>query len=64
MIFVATGFQHSIANAFLIPAAIFEGGATWGQLVMNLVPVYLGNLLGGAGVVAGLYYLSFAPSRS
>lgn len=28
MIFVAIGFQHSVANCFVIPAAIFEGQAT------------------------------------
>lgn len=59
MIFVATGFQHSIANAFLIPAAIFEGGATWSQFAMNLVPVYLGNIIGGAIFVGALYYYSY-----
>lgn len=62
MIFVATGFQHSIANAFLIPAAIFEGGATWGQFAMNLIPVYLGNIIGGAVFVGGLYYYSYFKS--
>ena len=64
MIFVAIGFQHSIANCFLIPAAIFEGGATWGQFIMNLIPVYLGNIIGGAGIVGGFYYLSFHADRS
>jgi len=59
MIFVATGFQHSIANAFLIPAAIFEGGATWSQFGMNLLPVYLGNVIGGAVLVGALYYYSY-----
>lgn len=59
MVFVAIGFQHSIANSFLIPAAIFEGGVTWAQFAMNLIPVYLGNVVGGAGVVAGGYYLGF-----
>lgn len=59
MVFVAIGFQHSIANCFLIPAAIFEGGATWGDFLTNIVPVYLGNVVGGAGLVGGLYYLSY-----
>lgn len=63
MAFVAIGFQHSIANCFLIPAAIFEGGATWGQFVTNIIPVYLGNIIGGAGVVGGLYYLSLRKLR-
>jgi len=59
MIFVAAGFQHSIANCFLIPAAVFEGGATWGQFISNLIPVYLGNIVGGAIIVGAVYYLSF-----
>lgn len=63
MIFVAVGFQHSIANCFLTPAAIFEGGATWGQFLTNIFPVYLGNIIGGAGIVGGLYYLSFGAKK-
>lgn len=59
MIFVAIGFQHSIANCFIIPAAIFEGGATWGEFITNFVPVYLGNIVGGSIFVSGFYYLSY-----
>ena len=36
MIFVAIGFQHSVANAFIIPAAIFEGGVQWGDFSVIL----------------------------
>jgi len=59
MIFVAIGLQHSIANAFLLPAAIFEGGLSWLDFIQNIVPVYLGNVVGGAVFVSGLYYLSY-----
>lgn len=59
MIFVAIGFQHSVANCFIISAAIFEGGATWRDFIFNFFPVYLGNILGGALFVAGFYYLSY-----
>ncbi|WP_119326699.1 formate/nitrite transporter family protein [Companilactobacillus musae] len=59
MIFVAVGFQHSIANCFIIPAAIFEGGSTWGLFFQNFVPVYLGNIIGGLIFVAGFYYFSY-----
>jgi len=59
MAFVAIGFQHSVANAFVIPAAIFEGGATWMQFIQNFIPVYLGNIIGGAIFTAGFYYLSY-----
>ena len=46
--FVAIGFQHSVANAFIIPAAIFEGGVQWGDFFRNFIFVYLGNIIGGA----------------
>lgn len=59
MIFVAIGFQHSIANCFIIPAAIFEGVFTWGDFLNNFIPVYLGNIVGGSIFVSGFYYLSY-----
>lgn len=59
MIFVAIGFQHSVANAFIIPAAIFEGGVQWGAFFRNFIFVYLGNIIGGAIFVSGFYYLSY-----
>ncbi|MBO0448810.1 formate/nitrite transporter family protein [Enterococcus sp. MJM12] len=63
MIFVAIGFQHSVANCFIIPAAIFEGGATWKDFILNFLPVYLGNILGGALFVSGFYYLSYRGKK-
>jgi formate/nitrite transporter len=59
MIFVAIGFQHSVANCFVIPAAIFEGTATWSSFLTNFLFVYIGNIIGGAVFVSGFYYLSF-----
>lgn len=59
MIFVAVGFQHSIANCFIIPAAIFEGGSNWLAFIQNFIPVYLGNIVGGLVFVSGFYYLSY-----
>lgn len=58
MAFVALGFEHSVANMFFIPAAIFvTGKVTWGAfLVNNLIPVTLGNIVGGAFFVGGLYW--------
>ncbi|WP_172196312.1 formate/nitrite transporter family protein [Saccharibacillus qingshengii] len=56
MAFVAIGFQHVVANMFLIPAAIFEGHFTWGQYFVNFVPVWLGNLAGGAIFVGAAYW--------
>ncbi|MBU5670847.1 formate/nitrite transporter family protein [Paenibacillus brevis] len=59
MAFVAIGFQHVVANMFLIPAAIFEGYYSWGEYLINFVPVWLGNLTGGALFVAGAYWLAY-----
>merc|ERR1711990_995534 len=58
--FVAMGLDHSVANMFLIQFGIFCGAEiTWADMVMkNLVPVTLGNLVGGrlrrGGVPLGL----------
>lgn len=59
MAFVALGFQHVVANMFLIPAAIFAGQATWGEYAANFVPVFLGNAIGGCLFVGGIYYLAY-----
>jgi len=68
--FVACGFEHSIANMYFIPAGLFLkefGNAafdpvealTWAGLLRNLVPVTLGNVVGGAGMVGLVYYLIY-----
>ena len=60
MTFVAIGFQHVVANMFVIPAAIWGGAAiTWSQFAHNMVSVYLGNVLGGALMVGALYALAY-----
>lgn len=50
MIFVVLGFQHVVANAFVIPAAIFSGESsiTWWNYLQNTVMVFIGNAIGGA----------------
>lgn len=73
--FVAAGFEHSIANMYFIPIGLFikqfdpafvtktgldVGGLTWGTfLVNNLLPVTIGNIIGGAGLVAIVYWFIF-----
>merc|ERR1719243_156328 len=59
--FVALGFEHSIANMFLIPHGMFNGAAvSWGEMMMNnIVPVTLGNVLGAAVFVAGIYWYAY-----
>lgn len=57
MAFVAIGFEHSIANQFFVPLAIFSGAkVSWLEfLTNNLLPVTLGNIVGG-GVFVGMAY--------
>ena len=59
--FVALGFQHSIANMFLIPAGMITGaeGVTLIGLIGNLIPVTLGNIVGGSGLVALIYWITY-----
>lgn len=60
MIFVLVGFQHVVANMFVIPAAIWGGAAiTWAQFWHNMAAVYLGNLCGGSLMVGAAYYLAY-----
>jgi len=49
MAFVTFGFEHSIANMYFIPLAIFEGAPiTWSHFIeSNLIPATLGNIVGG-----------------
>ncbi|MGG3563110.1 formate/nitrite transporter family protein [Neobacillus rhizosphaerae] len=55
--FVAIGFQHVVANMFVIPAAIFAGHFTWTDYVGNFVPVVIGNAIGGGVFVAFIYWM-------
>jgi formate transporter len=57
MAFVAIGFQHVVANMFIIPAAIFAGHFTWMDYLGNFVPVAIGNAIGGGVFVALFYWL-------
>ncbi len=55
--FVALGFEHSIANMYLIPVGIAAGAeGSIAGIIGNLVPVTLGNIVGGAGGVALAYW--------
>lgn len=57
--FVAIGFQHVVANMFIIPAAIFAGQFTWMDYLGNFVPVFIGNAIGGSLFVAFVYWFSY-----
>jgi formate/nitrite transporter len=58
--FVALGFEHSVANMFLLPLGLAAGaeGGVW-PIMKNLVFVTLGNIVGGAGGVAGAYWACY-----
>lgn len=71
--FVIAGFEHCVANMYYIPAGILQSGTfgmvyenlTWGGFFLrNLLPVTLGNLVGGV-VLVGItaWYLYLAPER-
>lgn len=57
--FVIAGYQHVVANMFLIAAGILAGGVTIGQFVENMIFVWGGNLVGGGIILAGMYFLAF-----
>jgi formate/nitrite transporter len=59
--FVALGFEHSVANMYLIPVAALQAQGTIGvmDLLANLVPVTLGNIVGGGILVALVYWLIY-----
>jgi formate/nitrite transporter len=76
--FVASGFEHSVANMYFVPLGIVLKGQAavvsaaeamagrqldlsnltpFGFVVKNLIPVTLGNIVGG-GLLVGLVYWS------
>lgn len=75
--FVASGFEHSIANMYFIPMAILlkdcdpsflstlhtaqdYSSITWTNFLFNnLLPVTIGNIIGGAGLVGMVYWFIF-----
>lgn len=63
MAFVAIGFQHVVANMFIIPAAIFAGHFTWFDFITNIVPTFIGNMIGGAVFVGLIYFSSYQQKQ-
>jgi formate/nitrite transporter len=72
--FVAAGFEHCIANMYIIPLAMLEqeygltnlavAAITWGGFFNNLLPVILGNLVGGSLFVALVYHIIYRRNIS
>ncbi len=62
--FVLLGFEHSVANMYLIPQGWLAGASVpLEAFLANLALVSVGNLAGGIGGVAGAYWLAYRPSR-
>jgi formate/nitrite transporter len=77
--FVAAGFEHSVANMYFVPfgllikafdpAFVAEKGLdltnlTWSNfLINNLLPVTIGNIIGGAVLVAAIYWSVFLRNK-
>lgn len=77
--FVAAGFEHSVANMYFIPEALLIKGLdpafaansglaldqlTWPSFfVRNLLPVTIGNVIGGAVLVAAVYWIIYLRPR-
>ena len=82
--FVAAGFEHSVANMYFIPIALFVkyldpafyaarvaaeptvlwDNLTWGNfLLKNLLPVTIGNIIGGAILVGLAYWFIYLRSN-
>lgn len=70
--FVAAGFEHSVANMYLIPLAMLLqafGAAqgvepiSWQDCINSLVPVVLGNIVGGSVLVGLVYHLIYHRLR-
>ncbi|MDR3585459.1 MAG: formate/nitrite transporter family protein [Desulfosporosinus sp.] len=76
-LFITSGFEHSIANMYYIPAGIWAktnpawvaeahltpaalANLNWGTFIINnLIPVTLGNIVGGSIFVAGVYWFVY-----
>ena len=67
--FVAAGFEHSVANMYFIPLAMLletfgktgetANVVTWVGFFSNLVPVILGNIIGGSVLVGLVYHVIY-----
>jgi formate transporter len=72
--FVAAGFEHCIANMYIIPLAMLEKvfnttnlaaeTVTWAGFFNNLLPVILGNLVGGSLLVGIVYHVIYRRNNT
>lgn len=63
--FVAVGFEHSVANMYVVPVAMLDGLVGYDVIgfLRNLAVVTIGNIIGGGVFVAGAYWLVFADTK-
>ncbi len=82
--FVVAGFEHSVANMYFLPIALFvrqfdpafagkiatDAGLaleklTWGNFLLhNLLPVTIGNIIGGGVMVGMVYWMIYLWKRA
>jgi len=64
--FVMMGFDHAIANQFLIPIGMMYGAdvSIVHLLFMDLLPATLGNIVGGGGLVGAVYWYVYDSMAS
>ncbi|MDL2318676.1 formate/nitrite transporter family protein [Eubacteriales bacterium OttesenSCG-928-A19] len=67
MLFVLAGMEHCVTNMYYFMAPLLagaQGDITWATFLLgNLLPVTLGNIVGGAVVCAGMLWLSLFEGR-
>lgn len=65
MLFVLSGFEHSIANMYYLSLAKLLGfNCSWQAIIVNnLLPVTLGNIIGGAAIIPIIYYLAYGKTE-
>jgi len=80
--FVAAGFEHSIANMYILPFGLMikywapasfwslighgpgdYAALDWSALATNLVPVTIGNIIGGGFLVGAVYWFVYLRKR-
>lgn len=66
MLFVFSGFEHSVANMYYLSSAFFasSGAITVSDIFLkNLLPVSLGNAFGGGILIAAIYWIIHSDKK-
>ena len=66
-VFITAGFEHSVANMTLLAIGLFSSHSaaiTVSGFIYNIGIVTLGNIVGGAVLVSGFYYLSYSAKNA